>query len=143
VPLGTLDYVPYAWKSPGLNASSWDELAKSQLRVGIKVGDKLTEQKLGSSIATKATSFEALFQMLALDRIDIVIAPQGELQRIIPKLSLEMRDKLRGVMALAPLSSVPLYHYLHRRNQALMDPLNQVLQQMTADGTIEKTWTHH
>lgn len=139
-PIGTVEVVPYVLRPVGSDASSWSALKASKLKVGAKFGDRMTDAHLGDFVSSKATSFESLFQMLVLQRVDVVIAPRGELQRLLPLLPTDRQEELKGVMALPALSSVPIYHFLHEKNRDLLIPLDRELQKMTKAGTIDFLW---
>jgi len=78
-------------------------------------------------------TYNQLFTMLEQGRIDIGIGiehvGQIELAHNFPNSSIHTHGE--------PLLRAPLYHYIHRKNEHLLEPLSQVLQDMSASGELD------
>jgi len=72
-------------------------------------------------------------QILHKNRVDIVITARinGLLQ--IKKLNLDSINALYP-----PLSRKPVYHYLHKKHEALVPQINRIFKEMQEDGTLER-----
>lgn len=111
---------------------TWEGLAGR--RVGYANGWKLAEQRLkGRQNVSVARDEEALFALLAAGRVEVIVAGLhggGEILR-----TRGYKD-LRPV--LPPLESRDMFLYLHKRHQALVEPLAAALRAMRADGTMAR-----
>lgn len=91
-------------------------------RVGVVRGGRQSE-RLGAMSASLhlVTSAEQLFLMLQSGRIDLAI---GNCKSVHHLASLPDHDLY---IYTPPLERVPLYHYLHKRNRKLIEPLAEIL----------------
>jgi len=79
------------------------------------------------------TSNDSLFKMLESGRLDVVIT-----DRVNGEITLEKLG-FRTISSTGPvLETLPLYHYLHKKNKKLVPKLSRVLSEMERDGVIEK-----
>lgn len=140
VSLGGIDYVPYVLKGNTYNLSSWEAIKASGLRVGGKFGNRLVETSLGSALTSSNNSYELLLKMLLLRRVDVVIAPSGELEALFATLPPELQERAPEVRQLPPVASEQLYLYLHQRHSELIEPLTRELKRMESKGVIARYW---
>jgi len=103
-------------------------------RVGFNRGMKIAEQNMkGFPRLYPYSKIKQVFLMLNLERIDIVIAER------ITGLSYVKRLNLEGIKVLNnPLSDVPLFHYLHKKNWDLIPKLDAVFKDMKKEGVLNK-----
>lgn len=106
----------------------------SNLRVGIRTGIRFMERAtLGMPHVTTLMDFNLLFDLLCQDRLDVVIAtgPTGYLQmkRFRPGTITDHRP---------PLITMELFHYLHRKREALVPDITATLEAMQKSGEIER-----
>ena len=81
-------------------------------------------------------SYQSLFSLLQIGRVDVVIVLQREAERF-----LGANPKFSEVKALSPpLFSVPMYHFLNKRNQDLIPKITLVMQRLVADKVLEKLY---
>ena len=127
-PVGRIAMAPYVLLTSAVDLSSWDAVRASRLRIGVRAGSRVSISGMGHAAVTTAPSTAALFQMLALHRIDVAIAPQGGLKATLDPFPSEMREQLKEVRELAPIEFLPLYHFLHKKNGDLVAPLDRQIQ---------------
>lgn len=109
----------------------WESLRP--YRLGFVKGIKIIEENTrGMQLETVATLQQA-FVKLELDRTDLVLA-----NRLSGLASLR-QHAIQGVQQLQPpLASFPVFHYLHRKNEALLAPLGEALRELERSGFIRR-----
>lgn len=131
-------YVPYVLKGQTANVASVKSIRASQLRVGYRLGAVLFDVHFEGMKMERPTSYASLFQMLLLNRIDIAVAPAGELERIASTLPDNMRARVSEIVVPPPFVTQPMYHYLHTKNAALVPQIEASFKAMKADGTFQR-----
>ncbi|MCP4577392.1 MAG: amino acid ABC transporter substrate-binding protein [Deltaproteobacteria bacterium] len=103
-------------------------------RVGIVRGVKHAEEcTQGMENVQVVNSSKLLMQILHRDRVDVVITARVNGLHQLKELNLE------GIHALSPpLGREPVYHYLHKKHEALVPKIDGVFKEMQKDGTLEK-----
>ncbi len=113
-----------------IKVTGWESLRP--YRIGVRIGIKFAEDGTrGMNVQPVATN-ELLFSKLELGRTDIIVASRIEGQVLMKRLNTR---KVRPVEP--PLTTISLYHYVHRRHQALVPRLTRVLQAMEQSGRIK------
>jgi polar amino acid transport system substrate-binding protein len=141
IPLGSVQYSPYVRAgSDFAEINSMKALRDSPLRIGVRLGAKFAEKELKGHVLNQVQTYNALFQMLLLNRVDVVLAPTSQLQEEIEQSAEDLRAGFKTIQRLKPIFDQPIYHYLHKRNAALLKPLAREIQIMEADGSIKKLW---
>lgn len=123
VVINVTEYVPYILKGTRTDLTGWDKINASGLRVGARRGARLTEDSVREDRLTLVNSYESLLGMLLLGRIDVAIAPKGQLEEVIPSVEDRARAELPRMQVLGVFATVPVYHYLHQRNESLVPVL--------------------
>lgn len=123
VAINVTEYVPYILKGTRTDLTGWDKINASGLRVGARRGARLTEDSVREDRLTLVNSYESLLGMLLLGRIDVAIAPRGQLEEVIPSVEDRARAELPRMQVLGVFATVPVYHYLHQRNESLIPVL--------------------
>ncbi|WP_394168194.1 substrate-binding periplasmic protein [Saccharospirillum alexandrii] len=72
-----------------------------------------------------------LIQLLNQGRIDAAISPELSAQYFVVEMGLSDIHRLK-----TPLTSVNVYHYIHRDHQHLLPDLTRILLQMEQDGSL-------
>lgn len=139
--VGAIELCAYLRDGAGSGIQTLNDLTASTLKIGVRQGSRIASQALREVALSAVRTYESLFEMLSMERIDAAIAPCGTLNRLLPKFDEAMRTKLRTVRAGITLESQPLYHYLNKRNADLLVPLDRELVQMRKDGTINHVWS--
>ena len=118
-------------KTVDIHVSGYDSL--KPYRIGFRIGLKAAEAgTAGFAQVYRVKTMQQAFAMLNLGRVDVVIDGRMVGSSQVEKLGLE------GVRILDDsVDRVPLYHYLHKKNQALVPKLDAAFQSMLKDGTIE------
>lgn len=103
-------------------------------RIGIKRGLVYAEELArNSQNVSKLSHSDKLLNALLLDRVDIVITDRtwANLQIAAhPNSGLRILDP--------PLLSIPLYHYVHKRNRDLAPKLKVILEKMEKSGEAQE-----
>ncbi|MES2295821.1 MAG: transporter substrate-binding domain-containing protein [Pseudomonadota bacterium] len=108
----------------------WDSLRP--YRIGIRLGIKFAEDGTRGMQVQVVPSNEQLFTKLELGRTDVIVSTRIEGSLMMKKLN------TRHVRALAPaLGEVTLYHYLHKRNAALVPKIAAALRAMEQEGRMQ------
>jgi len=129
-PINVLEGVVFS-KNPNLKIKSWEQLA--DMNIGIQVGIKFAERATKNMSRITVDSNEQLFKMLDSNRVDVaIVALTNGLKSIIDL-------KLAGIHATSPpIEQFPLYHYLHKKNKALVARVNKIIQDMEKSGRIKQ-----
>jgi polar amino acid transport system substrate-binding protein len=130
VPLLTYEIVIFTLGTTFV-VNGWDSLRP--YTIGFVRGIKIIEQNtLGMKLEPTTTMNQAFLKM-TLGRSDIVVANRNSGLAILKEM------KLQDVKVLEPpLATFPVFHYLHKKHQALVPKLTTVLQQMQKEKAIEK-----
>ncbi len=104
-------------------------------KIGIHLGHLYAKRGTsGMNVETIGTN-EQLLEMLHEGRLDVVVAQEPDARKIIKDLG------LKGINELSPpIASLPLYHYLHKKNADIIDRLEAVLSKMHTEGRIEEIY---
>lgn len=114
-----------------IKLSGWQSL--KPYSIGGQIGVKFFEKFTHGMNRYLADSNAQLFRMLDKGRIDIAVAAYVNGLKTIKQL------KLNNIKVLQPqLQVFPLHHYLHKKHQALVPRLDEVLQVMQASGRIKE-----
>ena len=81
-------------------------------------------------------SYNALFSLLKIGRVDVVVALKRETERF-----LAANPKFSEVKALhPPLFSVPMYQFLNKRHQNLIPEIVPIMQRLIEDKVLEQLY---
>lgn len=130
VPLQTYEIVIFT-RGTTFVVSGWESLRPYTLGFvrGIKIVQENTQGMRIEAVPTMPLAFEKMM----MGRTDLVLGNRLSGMAAIKAMNLE------GVTVLEPpLASFPVYHYLHKRHEALVPDLTRVLRQMQTDKTIER-----
>lgn len=86
----------------------------------------------------KASHYESVFKMLDLERADVAVAPYIVGVGLMRKL-----DLLHITPLQPPLIEIPMYHFLHKKNKALVPSIQRALKKMEASGRIEQIYNSY
>lgn len=139
-PIGTYKISPVVLNAPSQDLSSFAALRESGLRIGTLMGMRAVVDQLEGFQLETPKSQGALFKMLADDRVDVVLLPTGYLAAAMTSLPLTLREALQSAVELSPVQVSPVYHYLHKKNSALVASVDRELQKLTRNGTIKRLW---
>ncbi|MES2128266.1 MAG: hypothetical protein V4463_13425 [Pseudomonadota bacterium] len=129
-------YAPFILRGQERDLSSLEKLASSGLRIGVRLGVQIIDgTPLSGHVAAMPTSYPAAFKMLLSDRLDIVLAPTDMWQSVQATLPSEFHEAAQRVVRLAPVLSLPAFHYLHARWGALVPVIDAQLQRMKNNGS--------
>lgn len=129
-PLYTNRIVVFSWR-PGIDSGQkWDGLYRYHL--ASVIGYKFIEKKTQFMNRKLVSTYESLFRLLDLRRVDAVVT---EYLEALPSLS---RFDLVGVRLLKPPYAYnPMYHYLHKRHADLVPKIDAALKAMKEEGRLE------
>ncbi len=119
-------------RDAGLKSAAWEDLRMR--RTGIVTGWKLAERHLvGATQLTSVRDEETLFAMLVKGRLDVVISSRHTGREVL------RTGGYKGVHALdPPLSTQPMFLYMHKRHAGLVPRLTETLRAMRRDGTLAR-----
>lgn len=115
------DFRPSGWKS------------LSPFNVGIVTGWKILEKNIQESKSlTKVENPEILFNMLETERIEVAVYDLRQGMYLIKKLGLSDFKAMSP-----PFATRDVYLYLHKKHQAIVPQITEVLIQMKKDGAYQ------
>ncbi|MFV0347910.1 MAG: substrate-binding periplasmic protein [Halodesulfovibrio sp.] len=129
VPIGTYDGVVFAHDSVP-PVQGWEDLRK--YRIGVEIGVKFAETGTKGMDVMSFGDRRKLFEMLELGRIDVVVhlRETGEAELRVLGIKDVHAQK-------TPLTTLVMYHYVHRKHADLIPLLTKALKDMEQDGTME------
>ena len=83
----------------------------------------------------KANDYKAVFMTLLKDRVDFAVAPYSNSIGLLRQLNITEIEALNP-----PLIKIPLYHFLHKKNQSLVPSIKAALTEMDTRGRIDKIY---
>ncbi len=110
-------------------------------RLGVRRGVRFNAHLPLDETTQRVASNRQLFNMLEKSRIDIALVAKSNGLQIIREIEVTDISPLNP-----PLLNLNLYHYVHKRHQALIPELNRVLQDMHLSGRIteiRETYLNH
>lgn len=116
-------------KNKSIIIKSWDDLMP--LKVGVNRGIIFTVNGTKGMNVQFVNSFSSLFQMLDIERVDVIISP-----RVIGLVQILKQDFKNVIINEPPLTRLNQYHYLHKRHSKLAARLESVLKRMKESGEI-------
>ena len=129
----------HAFTNRQLNIKSWQDL--SGYKIAFLAGFLIAENNTVGMNRMGTKSLEQALRLLDANRVDVVIATREsgiEIIRSWPDTSIEITPQ--------PLTTVPLYHYVHEKHQDLILPLNHSLNRLIEtnelDNIIQRVLAH-
>ena len=122
----------FALTSKQIIVTEKDDLKK--YKVGKVSGVKHTANiTKGLDKVYNSNSTDSLFQQLLLGNIDIALTNLSDGELLLSK------DKFSEVKVVNPaLVKLDLFHYIHKNHQELVEPVNQAIKQLQANGELAK-----
>lgn len=114
------------------NIVQWSDL--KGLRIGVVRGIRYSTIGTEGMEPFFANNMTHLFSILNKGRIEVAVAV---LDAGIIEIERNYKDSGIHVIG-SPLFSSPLYHFVHKKNNHLVAPLEKILLEMTSSGRIEK-----
>lgn len=106
-------------------------------RIGILRGSKFSEHPTQNMERVLSYDHKNLFHLLDQGRIDVVVVA-----RLTGMLELK-KGNYKGITRIdPPLVELPIFHYIHKRHQNLVQPLSEVLYKMKKQGKIQAIWNN-
>jgi len=121
-------------KNQGTKIHSWEDL--KSFSIGLRIGAKFAEfGTKGMDVSAVATN-DQVFKMLDKGRTEVVVSTRIEGLLVSKKLGFANIYPIEP-----PIASLNLYHYVHRKNKALIPELTRVLKIMEEEGRIREIKT--
>jgi hypothetical protein len=112
--------------------TQWNDL--KGLRIGVVRGIRYSTIGTEGMEPFFANDMTHLFSILNKGRIEVAVAVLDA-----GIIEIERNYKNSGIHVIgSPLFSSPLYHFVHKKNNHLVAPLEKILLEMTSSGRIEK-----
>lgn len=83
----------------------------------------------------KANNYKLVFEFLLKDRADFAIAPYSNSVGLFRQLNITEIKALDP-----PLIKIPMFHFLHKKNQPLVPSIKAALMEMASKGRIDKIY---
>lgn len=129
-PLYTNRIVAFSLRDDLDLSAGWESLKGYKL--GAVIGYKFVEEKTKPFDTTYVSSYNKLFTMLANEKVDIAISAYIE---ALPTIrALRMQKDI--IIHAPPLATNAMYHYLHKKNKALVPIIDKVLQEMQQNNEL-------
>jgi hypothetical protein len=122
----------FSLKNNQVKITGKDDLKK--YRVGKINGVKHTENiTKGLNKIYNSNNTVSLFQQLLAGNIDVALTNLSDGELLLSK------DKFSNVHVINPsLAKLDLFHYIHKSHQNLVEPINQAIKQLQANGELDK-----
>jgi len=128
----SLNYHAYS-KNVSFRPKGW--LSLKPFHIGFTTGNKIMHTNLATYNVTNASKLQQLWKLLELGRLDLVVATHLE---GLAKLS---RGDSPSINMLEPaIASVPFYHYVHKKHQALVPELVKSITNMKQRGRFRQLY---
>lgn len=118
-------------KNRSIAINNWDDLRP--LKIGVNRGIIFTVNGTKGMNVQFVNGFSSLFQMLDMERVDVVVSP-----RVIGQVQILKQDLKNIIINEPPLARLNQYHYLHKRHSKLAARLESVLKKMKKSGEIAR-----
>jgi len=103
-----------------------DDLLDTE-QVGIVLGVQWCQKKMQDRPSTKLTTYDALFEMLLLNRVNLVLATTASAESVLYNSTQDWK----GIRRLEPpIFTAPIYHYVHKKNEHLIPLLEQTIRDL-------------
>ncbi|MDC8772514.1 substrate-binding periplasmic protein [Roseateles albus] len=132
VAVNVTEYVPYILQGTSTDLSSWDKINASGLSIGARRGAQLTESSVRQDRLRLVNSYDSLLAMLLLHRIDVAIAPKGQLEEYYLNVHESNKPDISKIQVLPVFASMPVYHYLHKKNAALVPMVEREIKRINS-----------
>jgi polar amino acid transport system substrate-binding protein len=116
--------------NPDVKIRSWEDLRP--YRLGLRIGAKYAEYGTAGMRVAPVKTNDQVFSMLGKHRTEIAISTRIEGVLTIHKLGLK---NIRLIDP--PLVSLELFHFLHKKHEALLPRIQKALEEMAREGRIE------
>lgn len=111
--------------------SLYHDYLLKEYRVGHVLGVSWTYNKMKGLKSTTAHDYKALFEMLIMDRVDIVLATGASADAVLNDLG----EKASKVRKLQPfIFTSPIYHYVNKKNKVIIPRLEKALKELKEEG---------
>lgn len=128
VPIVPLELVAFT-KDLSIPIEGWQSLAPH--RVALQRGYKIMEINTRGMERHLVSRLDQVFYLLNLDRVQIALSSH------VMGLEYLANQQLKTIKPLLPpIVTVNLYHYLHKKHQALVEPVTAQMKQLEASGRI-------
>ncbi|WP_022669229.1 transporter substrate-binding domain-containing protein [Desulfospira joergensenii] len=105
-------------------------------RIGFMRGYFLSEEMTRDMDRIIVDTYDALFTILDIGRVDLVLALRGETERFLNR-----NTQFQGFKALEPpLFRVSMYHFLNRKHKALIPAITPVLERLIREKVLERLY---
>jgi len=128
VPINAIEGMVFS-KTKGLKIDSWDHL--KYFSIGLRIGAKFAEAGSQGMNVYPVTTNDQVFKMLDRGRTEVVVSTRIEGLLTSKKLG------LANIYPIEPaIVNLKLYHYVHKKNKALIPELTRILKTMEKEGRI-------
>lgn len=106
---------------------SYSDALLDDYRVGIVLGVQWAGKKIGNRMCTKVKDYASLFELLSVERVDLVLATKASAQTILAKMP-EGDTLFRELEPV--IFTAPIYHYVNYKYDYLIPALEQAIREL-------------
>ena len=133
VPINAIEGMVFS-SNKGLIINSWEDL--KSFSIGLRIGAKFAEFGTKGMDVSAVPTNDQVFNMLDKGRTDVVVSTRIEGLLVSKKLW------LANIYPIEPaIVTLKLYHYVHKKNKALIPGLTHILKIMEEEGRIREIKT--
>lgn len=121
------------------NDLEYSDILLDVSEVGIVRGVQWAQKVMQGRDVTAVNDYQTLFDMLAINRIDLALATTASADSVLDK-KLARHQGIR--MLQPPLFSAPIYHYVNKKNADLIPRLEKALRGLHQEHYWSKGATH-
>ena len=122
--------MPFVLKNSNIVINKKDDLVNYRLTKvrGVKHTNNITQ---GLSNTYEMSSTEAMFKLLLSDKVDVVLTNTIDGNLALARLGLSSITPMKN-----PLVRLPLYHYIHKKNQHLIPLIDSEIKRLKHNGEL-------
>ena len=128
--VNTVEWVAFS-NNVRFPVEGWESL--KPYKIALRRGMKIAEIKTEGMSREVVTTDEQIFKLLDIGRVDVAVSDLLTGRIELKRLNLESIFKLEP-----PLTTVELYHYLHKKHENLVAKITESLQTMENEGEIRR-----
>jgi len=128
VPINAIEGMVFS-KTKGIKIDSWDDL--KYFSIGLRIGAKFAEAGSQGMNVSPVITNDQVFKMLDKGRTEVVVSTRIEGLLTTKRLGLAKIYPIEPAIVI-----LKLYHYVHKKNKAIIPELTRILKIMEKEGRI-------
>ncbi len=137
--IGDIEFVAYGRKETAVKIENWESLRP--YRLGAQLGIKFIEYKTKGMNINFVSRSDQLLYLLHHNRIDVALMDRATMLQTMKQMRNTPDRKIVGeIEELKQLERLPLYHYVHQKNESWIPEIDANIQALIKEGFLKKTW---